>query len=78
MLEQSTLKIAKIIENKKIELPLKIQIIKSKKNYLLDLEFNRKKEVKFLKLQLNQDYISNKNSKIFLTLILQISVIIKI
>ena len=51
----------------KIELFQKIQIIKSKPNYLLDSECNRRKEVKFLRRQLSQDYTNNKNLKTFLT-----------
>jgi hypothetical protein len=50
-----------------IELFQRIQITKSKQSCQSDSEFNRRKEVKFLKLQHNLDYINNKNSKTFST-----------
>ena len=58
-------------KSKRIELFLKIQIIGSKVSFQLDSEYNRRKEAKFLKQQLNLNYINNKNSKTFLILIFQ-------
>ena len=58
-------------KSKRIELFLKIQIIGSKVSFQLDLEYNRRKEAKFRKQQLNLNYINNRNLKTFSILIFQ-------